>query len=242
MWTKPEHVTLGPVRTYGQYCPIARASEILAERWTPIVMRNIINGETTYTGIAEGAPGIPRTLLTNRLRQLERAGLVERTPHPRGRGSLYSPTEAGRGLHDVMVAMGTWAEQHLELRPEHCEPGSVLHAWCRSYLAHEHLPGHRVVARFDFLDQPKKADTFWFIFDGDDSEICRTHPGLEEDLVVTAESQALAEWHLGRTEWADAIRDGRIDVVGPLRLKRDLPKWNRRSAWARMGITPAHSA
>jgi hypothetical protein len=134
--------------------------------------------------------------------------------------------------------MGSWGERWLELAPEHLDPGVVLNSWVSWYLAHDLLPDRRVVVRFDFPDRPRKADQLWIIFDGDRSEICRTNPGYEEDMVVTSESLALSEWHLGRVTWTDAVRAGRIEVAGPPRLARELPTWNRLSGWARMGIKP----
>ena len=83
------------MRNYGQYCPIARASALIAERWTPIILRNLMNGCTTFSDIAQGAPGIPRSLLTTRLRELERVGVVWSEANPSGRGSLYHLTGAG---------------------------------------------------------------------------------------------------------------------------------------------------
>jgi DNA-binding HxlR family transcriptional regulator len=226
------------MRTYGQYCPIARAAEILAERWTPLIVRNLLLGSTTFSQIADGAPGIPRSLLVSRLRELERAGVVEARPNGRGRGSRYGLTKAGSDLGDVMLAMGSWGERWLELAPEHLDPGVVLNSWVSWYLARDLLPDRRVVVRFDFPDRPRKSDQLWIIFDGDRSEVCRADPGFEENLVVTAESLALSEWHLGRVEWTAALRKGRIQVIGPPRLARQLPTWNRRSGWARLGIKP----
>lgn len=226
--------TISRVKTYGQYCPIARASEILGTRWTPIILRNLLMGSTTFSEIAEGAPGIPRSLLSSRLRDLERTGVVERVRDPGGRGSSYGLTSAGKDLHAVMLALGTWGERWLELAPEHLDPGVVLDSWCRHYLATERLPDRRVVVRFDFPDRPKKGAQLWIIFDPVRAEVCRTYPGFEEDVVVTAESRALAEWHLGRIGWSQAVESGRISVAGPSRLIRAVHTWNRRSAWSRV--------
>jgi DNA-binding HxlR family transcriptional regulator len=223
------------MRTYGQYCPIARASEILAERWTPIILRNLLLGSTSFTEIADGAPGLSHTLLTQRLRELEHAGVVERTPNPSGRGWRYRPTEAGRDLAGVMAALGTWGERWMELAPEHLDPGVVLHSWCSWYLDRARLPATRVVAQFAFPDQPRKGGLLWVIFDVDHAEVCQHHPGFEVDVYVQAESRALAEWHLGRLEWAEAIRTERIQVSGVRALTRALPTWNRRSEAARAG-------
>ncbi len=224
------------MRTYGQYCPIARASEILAERWTPIILRDILNGVDTFTALADGAPGLSRTLLSNRLRDLERAGVIDITPNPDGRGKRYTPTDAGKDLSAVMLALGVWGERWIELAPEHLDPGVVLEAWVRQYLDYERLPDRRVVVRFDFPDMPKKGNELWLILHGADSEVCRTHPGFDEDLHVTAQSRALAEWHLGRLRWTDALRHGDIEVHGPTQLARALPTWNLRSGFAHLDI------
>ena len=219
------------MRTYAQYCPIARASEILAQRWTPIIIRDLLHGPTSYSRLADGAPGLSRSLLTTRLRELERVGLVETMPNPVRTGSLYGLTAAGKDLADVLDAIGSWGERWLEVAPEQADPGYVLNSWCRMYLARDKLPEHRIVVRFDFPDQPKKGSPLWFVFDGDNSEVCRQDPGFEESLIVKAESVALAEWHLGRAEWADLLQNGRIQVTGLPRLARALPTWNRRSKW-----------
>jgi hypothetical protein len=150
-----------------------------------------------------------------------------------------------------MLAMGTWGERWLELGPPHLDPGVVLDSWCRWYLARDRLPAYRVVVRFDFPDRPRKGAQLWVIFDGDRTEVCRTNPGFDEDLVVTAASRALAEWHLGWLAWADALRAGHIDVAGSTRLAKALPTWNQQSGWARLkiateggagvGVTPTRS-
>lgn len=95
------------MKTYGQYCPIARASEVLSERWTVIILRNLLNGATTFTEIAEDAPGISSTLLSSRLRALQRIGLVDIAPKPNGHGCVYRLTDACRDLHQVLVTMGS---------------------------------------------------------------------------------------------------------------------------------------
>jgi DNA-binding HxlR family transcriptional regulator len=222
------------MRNYGQYCPVARASEVLAERWTPIILRDMLDGATTYTEIAAGSPGISRTLLTMRLRELQRVGVVHATPHPSGRGFLYHLTEAGKDLGAVMAALGTWGERWIELAPEHLDPGLVLHAWAGRFLAHERLPKRRVVVQFDFWGLPKKKARSWIIFHGERSEVCATPPGFEVDLFVEAEAKALIEWHLGRIKWVDALRADRIRVHGPSKLARALPTWNRLSPAAHM--------
>ncbi|MEN8239337.1 MAG: helix-turn-helix domain-containing protein [Actinomycetota bacterium] len=226
------------MRTYAQYCPIARASEILARRWTPIIVRDLLGGPTSYSRLADGAPGLSRSLLTSRLRELQELGLVETVPAPAGGGSLYGLTAAGRDLGGVIEAMGAWGERWLDVTPQQADPAFVLNAWSSRYLAVGALPDDRVVVRFDFTDQPLRVNRFWMVFQSNSAEVCRAHPGFDEDLIVQTESVALAEWHLGRTEWAQAIRAGRIHVTGPRNLARSLPTWNVRSQW----VTADHLA
>ena len=106
------------MRTYGQYCPIARGAEIFAERWTPLIIRNLYLGCGTFSEILEGAPGLSRTLLAQRLKQLERLGIVESAPKPDGRGRHYQLTTAGHGLFKVCVSLGEWGAAWLEIAPE----------------------------------------------------------------------------------------------------------------------------
>ena len=221
------------MRSYGQYCPVARASEILAQRWTPIIVRDLLGGPTTYNRLSDGAPGLSRTLLTTRLRELERLGLVDRLP--RDGSHVYVLTEAGQALGTVIDSLGAWGERWIDITPQQADPGYVLNSWVKFYLAEDQLPDRRVVVRFRFRDQPK-VKSLWVIFDGDATEVCRKPPGFEEDVEVDAESVALAEWHLGRVEWVDAIRQGRIAVTGDRELGRALPRWNLRSQW----VSAAH--
>ena len=100
------------MRSYGQYCPIARASELLAERWSIIILRNIvILGCRTFNEIADGVPGLSRGLLSKRLRELQKAGVIVIRPKLDGPGSTYEPTEAGRELSEVMAALQRWGSK-----------------------------------------------------------------------------------------------------------------------------------
>ena len=107
----------GVVRTYGQYCPIARGAEIFAERWTPLIIRNLYLGCGNFSEILEGAPGLSRTLLSERLKQLERLGVVKSAPKPDGRGHHYELTSAGRDLFKVCASLGEWGARWLEIAP-----------------------------------------------------------------------------------------------------------------------------
>jgi DNA-binding HxlR family transcriptional regulator len=207
------------VRTYGQHCPVARAAEILAMRWTPIIVRNLLLGCETFGEIQDGAPGIPRTLLSQRLGLLEQYGIVERRPSANGRGSRYRLTPAGRGLQPVVDALGTWGAQWLELAPEHLDAHVVLWSLCRLADPAD-LPGRRLVIRFELEDGPKRR--IWVVLAPPDSEVCVRPPGFDEDLVVATSCEWLAKWHMGRISLGQAMHDGLISVEGPSHLVRAL--------------------
>ena len=214
------------MRNYGQFCPIARGSEILAERWTPIILRNILQGCRTFNEIAAGAPGLSRALLTRRLRELEHAGVIQIRPKPDGHGSLYEPTPAGRDLLPVLLALGRWAERWTQLTTKHADPEMVLWSWCQEFLRRDLLPDRRVVVRFDFSFGSRKTRG-WLLLEGREGELCRVDPGFGDDLVVTiTDPLTFTHWHTGRLGWAAALRSGGIQVSGPRALSRALPTWN----------------
>ena len=217
------------MRTYGQYCPIARAADLLAERWSLIILRNILVGCLTFNDIAAGAPGLSRALLSRRLKDLERAGVIEILPKPDGRGSIYQPTQAGQELAEVMVALQNWGRKWAELKPEHAHPGVVLWVWVRFWLDRDRLPRRRVVVRFEYPTLPPAARRSWLLIERGDAEYCLKHPGGEEELVVVIHDPvAFARWHLGEIEWGAALRSGAIEVKGSHTLAHALPTWNNR--------------
>jgi DNA-binding HxlR family transcriptional regulator len=208
------------VTSYDQYCPIARGAEVFAERWTPLIIRNMYLGCRTFTEILEGAPGMSKTLLTERLRTMERHEVVERQQRPNGRGYTYHLTPAGVELVDVCVALGNWGARWLDVAPQHLGPHVVL--WGMARLADVgSLPQPRLVVRFDLTDLSRQ-NQYWLLLDRAHAEVCMKHPGHPEDLVVTTTSEWLAKWHMGWISLPAAQRRQVIAVAGPARLARFL--------------------
>jgi DNA-binding HxlR family transcriptional regulator len=226
------------VRTYGQYCPIARGAEIFAERWTPLIIRNLHLGCDTFGAILEGAPGLSHTLLAQRLKQLEHLCIVESVPKPQGRGHRYQLTDSGHELFGVCETLGAWGARWLEIAPENLDPYVALWSMCNA-LRPERLPEQRVVIRFDFTGF-RPHERYWLLLEHGETEICKTYPGLDEDLYITAEAEAFVKWHAGQLTWAHALRDSRIRLDGPSWLIRAFPTWNARSMFAH--IKPATGA
>jgi DNA-binding HxlR family transcriptional regulator len=217
------------VKSYGQYCPIVRGAEIFANRWTPVIVRNLLMGCETFSEIREGAPGISKTLLTQRLRELERAGVVERRVNGSGRGSRYALTDAGEELREVCWTLGTWGARWLEVAPEHLDAGVVLWSMCR-LIDVERLPERRVVVRFDLSDGPRRR--FWIVAQRPKAEVCIRDPGFDDDLVVHASSESLAHWHMGKITLGHALRSGSFRIEGPRSVVREFAGWGSHSAFA----------
>ena len=223
---------------YGQYCPIAKGAEIFAERWTPLIIRNLHVGAHTFGEIAAGCPGMSTTLLVQRLHGLERAGVIERRPNVGARGSLYYLTPAGQELVDVTLQLGNWGARWLELAPQDYDPFVVLWAW-KMHVVLERLPQPRIVIGFDLRDRPKEK--FWLLLQQPEPELCIKHPGYDEDIVITTDARTLTLIHLGRLSLADAERAGAWRVDGDPALVRGLPTWG--GFYSRFaGVRPVRAA
>ena len=176
------------MKGYGQFCPIAVASEIIAERWTPLILRELLNHSRRFGEIRQGLPLISRTLLSQRLRFLEDTGLIESHPLPRGRGREYVPTPAAEEFREVLNRLGEWGQRWAttQFDPENLDLGLLM--WnMRRRVDASRLPARRVVARFEFRAFParcKPLRTCWLILDRRGSEVCVKDPMLDVDLEV----------------------------------------------------------
>jgi DNA-binding HxlR family transcriptional regulator len=214
------------VGKYSQYCPIARASEILAERWNPLIVRNLMFGASTFSAIARGVPTMSRSMLIKRLGELERAGVVESTLKSDGRGHSYRLTEAGADLAGIIGGLAHWGERWLEVTHEHSDPGFALWAWCQLQLDRSTLPTGRLVVALIFPDERPANRRYWILIEDGDAELCYSDPGDDPSLTVEARSLAFVDWHRGARTWAEVLRSGDIRLSGPAWLRRSFPTWN----------------
>jgi DNA-binding HxlR family transcriptional regulator len=209
------------VPTYGQYCGMARGAEIFATLWTPIILRNLLLGASTFGEILEGAPGLSRTLLSQRLRMLQRYGVVEQY-QPSGRRPTYRPTKAGLDLWPVVEALGGWGEQWLNLAPHHLDAGVVLWTLARR-VGSDLLPEARTVVRVEVADD--RRGRFWLLADPAHVELCLRPPGGADDAVIRTTRDALTRWHLGEFTLPHAMRDGLITAEGARGAVRLFGSW-----------------
>ena len=232
---------------YGRFCPVALASGVVADRWTPMILREMVIGSTRFNDIARGLPGISRSLLVQRLKHLERNGVIERWPSPTGRGHEYHLTPAGRDLEPVLMSLGRWAVHWLyhDLKPHEVDP-ITLTWWMHRRVDREATPDNHVVIQFDHTEPERLS--IWMVFERGEPSVCVQHPGFEPDLLVTTSTPALAEVFQGFDTWNRAVATGAITLEGPPRLIRAFPRWFEWSPFApdtlartRLGTDPVNT-
>ena len=210
---------------YGQFCPIAQAAEVLTERWTPLVLRELsLSGSRRFNDIQRGVPMMSSSLLTKRLRELERAGIVEHRPRADGPGSEYALTPAGQELGPVLVQMGVWSERWLR-RPifEETPDTGLLMWWVRGTVRADELPARRTVVHFRFPRAAAKVRYFWLVLP--DADLCLTDPGFGVDVTVSSDPESLTAVWMGDLPVSDAVRSGAVTLEGTPALVRTFPKW-----------------
>ena len=210
---------------YGQFCPIAQAAEVLTERWTPLVIRELaLTGSRRFNDIQRGVPLMSSSLLTRRLRQLEQAGIVERRPPPDGKGTEYHLTPAGQELGPVVTQIGIWSERWLR-RPifEETPDTGLLMWWMRGTVKTDALPAGRTVIHFRFRGAPEKLRYFWLVLP--EADLCLSDPGFGVDLTVRSDPKSLTAVWMGDAGLAAALSRRAIELEGPEHLVRSFPKW-----------------
>ena len=171
---------------YGQYCPVARAAEILADRWTLLIIRELLADIKHFNELERGLPGMSRMLLVERLRRLERTGVLERRGALRGKPTEYRLTTAGRELQRIIDDLGQWSARWAfgQPRPSELDP-IVLLWWMRRRVALENIPRRRVLIEFHFRNVQKQY--YWLLIEPTDISVCLKHPGFDIDLTVIAD-------------------------------------------------------
>ena len=200
---------------HGQYCPVSRAVDLLGERWTILIVRDMLVGTRRFNDLARGLPGLSRNLLSKRLRRLEQAGLVERLD------GEYLLTPAGEALRPIVFGLGGWAARWIfgDPRPSELDP-DLLVWWMHTRIDTTLLPARRTVFHIHFADDPRR---YWIVVDANGPSVCDVDPGFEVDVTISADVATLHRVWLGREPITDAVRSGGLAFEGPRALTRRMP-------------------
>ncbi len=216
--------------SYRQFCPVATAAEILCPRWTILVLRELVAGSARFNELRRGLPRMSPTLLSQRLKELEAAGIVQRQASTTEPGGIeYRLTEAGRELEPLIDAFGRWGQRWVrkELSLELLD-ASLLMWDMRRNLNLTPLPAGRSVIMFRFPDQPPQARTWWLLVDPRDAamvDLCSVDPGFDVDLYVSVDLRSMTAIWMGFDTVAQALAEERLILTGTPELARHMQSW-----------------
>ena len=215
---------------YRQFCPVAKAMELLDERWTLLVVRELVAGSERFNELRRGLPRMSPTLLSRRLQQLVRAGVVERQAD--GTDVRYVLTQAGRELRPVVEALGAWGTRWIgELGDEDLDPKLLLWDMHR-HVDRDVVPDGRTVVQFRFPDTHRQSRDWWLVITRDEVDVCDGDPGHPVAVTVTADLRSMVQVWRGDLSWSAALRGGAVEIRGPVAMRRCLPRWFTLSTFA----------
>jgi DNA-binding HxlR family transcriptional regulator len=216
--------------SYYQFCPVAKAMELLDERWTLLIIRELVTGSQRFNELRRGLPRMSPSLLAKRLHALQRAGIVERRTD--ASNACYILTPAGYELRPVVEALGSWGIRWIgELGDADLDPKLLLWDMHRN-IDRASIPEGRTVVHFEFPDAPRKARRWWLILTKEGADVCDVDPGYDVAVTVTTSLRRMVEIWRGDLSWGDALGAGLLEVYGPEAMRRALPRWFTLSVFA----------
>jgi DNA-binding HxlR family transcriptional regulator len=222
--------------SYGQFCPVAKAMELLDERWTMLVMRELLAGSRHFNELRRGVPRMSPSLLSKRLTTLIRAGLVER--FETGNRVSYVPTAAGRELQPIVDALGAWGTRWIpQLGEEDFDPHLLMWDIHRN-LDHTVMPDTRTVLRFVFPELPTEVRQWWVVATSGDVDLCDFDPGHEVHATIESDLRTMTQVWRGDVPWNAAAASGSLTVHGSTTVRRAVPTWLKLSTFATVARPP----
>ena len=224
------------MKGYGQFCPVAKATEVLGEKWTPLIIRELLSDDQSFNTLRKGVPLMSPSLLSSRLKSLEAAGIVDR--HKTDKGVLYSLTSAGEELRPIVEALGVWGQRWVrsDMSRKDLDPSLLMWDMHRR-IDTSYFPEGRTVLRFEYVDYPAKMRLWWLVITDDGVDICLKDPGYDVDLYVQTRLETMTRIWMGDISVPKARREKRLNLNGNTALKNSMPSWLGYSQLA--GIAPA---
>jgi DNA-binding HxlR family transcriptional regulator len=215
------------MKIYGQFCPVALAAEVLCERWTLLVVRELLSGSRRFSEIQRGVPLMSRSMLAQRLRALHEAGILERTDEG------YELTEAGEELRPIVFSFGEWGKRWVRHPLRKADVDLNLLMWdMRRRVDTDAIPEEPVLVEFEFRGVSNRPSRYWLHLKPEEVDLCLNYPGFDVDVKVETDPVTIAEVWMGDVEWKQAIRAGAVKLHGERGLVREFPCWLQRSVFA----------
>jgi len=210
---------------YGQFCPVAMASEILCSRWTILLVREMLAGTTRFNELRRGVPRMSPALLSKRLKDLERAGIVVAATDARGL-TEYRLSPAGEDLRPIVMGFGFWGQRWVDsqLSLKNLDPSLLM--WdMRRNLNPTPLPPQRCTIQFRYPELPPNRRDWWLVVEGASVDLCGVDPGFEVDLLVTGPLRSMTAVWMGVSGVRQEVEAGRIELLGDPRIARNMQAW-----------------
>lgn len=224
---------------YGQFCPIAKASEVLGERWTHLLIRELGAGSESFNDLRKGLPLMSPSLLSARLKSLARAGVVER--RETRNGISYRLTESGKELQPLILQLGVWGQRWIrsDLSRDDLDPSLLVWDIHRTMHA-DFFTQARTTLVFEFTDYTSKLRFWWLVITDGSVDVCMKDPGYDTDLHLRTDVKTLTRVWMGDISLTRALREKLISLTGSAHLKNNISKWLGRNYFA--DIKPARGS
>lgn len=210
---------------YGQFCPVAMASEIVCSRWTALLLRELLAGSSRFNELRRGVPRMSPALLSKRLKELEAAGVVAVAPNEKGVAE-YRLTPAGEDLRPVVFGLGLWGQRWVEsqLSLKNLDPSLLM--WdMRRGLNPKPLPPRRCTIQFQYPELPENRRNWWLLVERGTVDLCSVDPGFDVDLVVVGPLRSMTAIWMGLATLRQEVLAGRLELLGDAQLARNMQDW-----------------
>lgn len=209
---------------YGQFCPVSKTADLLCQRWTILVVRELLSGSSRFRDIQRGVPGCPPATLSKRLKELGASGVVRRMET--SAGVTYELTAAGVELYPIVEGFGRWGQRWVRSAYEPGELDVEMLLWdLRRFLDPTGLGVERAVVQLEIRTPEEARRLFWIVVEPDAVDLCMVEPERPIDVVIDADLRALTRVWMGDLDFHEALESRDIAMLGPVSLTRRMPSW-----------------